>query len=250
MVTLKQIEAFYVIGTQGSFVSAAATLGTTQSALSKRISEMELIMGVSLFDRSVPGMPLSGAGRSILRHCEDILRARSDMLSLVGLPLKYSGAFKLGITELVAQTFLPTLASRLQQEFPEMILEPEVNLSLNLYDKVESAKLTMAIVPGVPRIDLASERLGEVELACMCNPTRFVCPDDLSMAELSRLPLLMQTDRSALQATVDEHFRRNNVTPKATLACNSLSAISGLAVAGLGVGILPKRLYLDKLASG
>ena len=84
----------------------------------------------------------------------------------------------------------------------------------------------------------------------MCNPMRLACPDRLEIGELARYPLISQTGRSALQATVEDHFRRNNVAPTTRLSCNSLSAISGLALGGLGIGTLPIRLYLPSVASG
>ena len=116
-----------------------------------------------------------------------------------------------------------------------MVLHPEVNLSLNLYEKLEHGKLDLAIVPGGYRGELVSEFLGDIELKCMCNPMRLACPDRLEIGELVRYPLISQTDRSALQATVEDHFRRNNVAPTTRLSCNSLSAISGLALGGLAL---------------
>lgn len=50
--TLKQLEAFYLAATLGSFSLAAQRAHVTQSSLSKRIAELEAYLGTGLFDRS------------------------------------------------------------------------------------------------------------------------------------------------------------------------------------------------------
>lgn len=250
MITLRQIEAFCAIAAVGSFSAAAATLGMTQPALSKRLAEMEASIGAKLFDRSLRAVQLTAQGRAILKSCEQMLRIRAEIMATAGAQLTYSGPFRLGITELVAATILPDLLTTVGTSFPEMELHPEVSLSEDLFDKVESGGLDLTIAPGSVRRGLVSDYLGGIELAFMRSPTRLACPDKLSLAELARYSLLSQTERSALQSAVEDHFRTHNVTPTTRLPCNSLSAIAGLAIAGFGIGVLPRRMYAHRLSSG
>src|SRR3546814_9710181 len=59
MITLKQLEAFNWIAKLGTFERAAAKLNTTQSAISKRIQELEASIGLPLLDRSHRGARLA-----------------------------------------------------------------------------------------------------------------------------------------------------------------------------------------------
>ena len=52
MFTFKQLEALYWVGTMGGFAHAADRLNTTQSAISKRIQDLEHLFDTPLFDRS------------------------------------------------------------------------------------------------------------------------------------------------------------------------------------------------------
>ncbi|UQB79382.1 LysR family transcriptional regulator [Pseudomonas shirazica] len=52
MITFKQIEAVYWVARLGSFEAAADFLNTTQSAVSKRVQDLESRYGQPLFDRS------------------------------------------------------------------------------------------------------------------------------------------------------------------------------------------------------
>lgn len=55
MITLRQLEALYWISHLGTFERAATRLNTTQSAISKRIQELELVVGLAVFDRNQRG---------------------------------------------------------------------------------------------------------------------------------------------------------------------------------------------------
>ena len=52
MITFKQIDALYWIAELGSFEAAANKLNMSQSAISKRIQELEDTFDVEIFDRS------------------------------------------------------------------------------------------------------------------------------------------------------------------------------------------------------
>ena len=61
-----------------AFVAAAENLRTTQPALSKRIAEMEMSIGASLFDRSLRTVQLTAKGHAILKLCEEMLNPLAD----------------------------------------------------------------------------------------------------------------------------------------------------------------------------
>jgi biotin operon repressor len=63
MLTLRQMEAVVWIAQLGTFERAAARLGTSQSAISKRINELEEQIGFPLFDRSQRGSKFTPPGR-------------------------------------------------------------------------------------------------------------------------------------------------------------------------------------------
>ncbi|MFK0376644.1 LysR family transcriptional regulator [Pandoraea sp. NPDC090278] len=71
--SLEQLETFAAVANAGSFSAAARRLGKTQSTVSTAIANLEIDLGVELFDRTsrIPG--LTDAGRKLLRETELIL---------------------------------------------------------------------------------------------------------------------------------------------------------------------------------
>ncbi len=71
--TLDQLEAFSASAETGSFSAAARKLGKAQSAVSMAISNLEIDLGLELFDRAGKYPVLTFTGEMFLREAETIL---------------------------------------------------------------------------------------------------------------------------------------------------------------------------------
>ena len=73
-VELRHLAAFAAVAEEQSFRGAADRLGYVQSAVSQRISQLELAVGVRLVERSRghKEVHLTEAGQALLRHAERI----------------------------------------------------------------------------------------------------------------------------------------------------------------------------------
>ena len=65
MISLKAVQAFAAIARHGSVVDAAAELGVTSSALSHLLRELEVRLGVPLFNRIGRGLTVTEDGRRL-----------------------------------------------------------------------------------------------------------------------------------------------------------------------------------------
>ncbi|WP_417251708.1 LysR family transcriptional regulator [Castellaniella sp.] len=77
--TLDQLETFAVVVRAGSFSAAARHLGKTQSTVSVAISNLEIDLGVELFDRSRKWPVPTEAGARLLRQAELVLERCLDL---------------------------------------------------------------------------------------------------------------------------------------------------------------------------
>lgn len=79
----KDLQTFVELANSASFTLAAENLHVTQSALSKRIADLELKLGVKLFDRTTRRLHLTVEGREFREMAEAILeqvrRSVSDL---------------------------------------------------------------------------------------------------------------------------------------------------------------------------
>ncbi len=75
---LRHLRYFVAVAEEGSLSAAARVrLHTAQPSLSRQLHELELELGVQLFERRPRGIVLTPSGERFLEHCRDIL-ARLD----------------------------------------------------------------------------------------------------------------------------------------------------------------------------
>lgn len=72
---LEAVRAFISIADEGQFQLAAAHLGVSQQAVSKRLAALESDLGVRLFARTAGGTQLTLDGQALLPHARELLRA-------------------------------------------------------------------------------------------------------------------------------------------------------------------------------
>lgn len=244
MITFKQMEAFYWVSKLGGIGMAAKRLATTQSTISKRIQELERVLNVQLFDRTSRSVCLTMEGKCLVELGGETLQLQRRISNAVGKEVGLSGVVRLGLTELIAVTSLSTLISEVAERHSRIVLEPEINLSLDLYDKLRERKLDLVIGPrplGDSELILLPSR--RIESAWMCSPS--LCPDDdiLPLEQIGRYPILTQTDRSGSRSSLLNWLRENGVVVDRTIACNSFLALAELAVSGVGVAHLSKQYF-------
>ena len=78
MIELRHINYFVVASEQGSFRKAATLLSIQESAVSRRIRDLEDQLGASLFQRHSGGVCLTQAGQRFLRRARIVLQQIED----------------------------------------------------------------------------------------------------------------------------------------------------------------------------
>ncbi|QJQ10198.1 LysR family transcriptional regulator [Pseudomonas putida] len=251
MVTFKQLEALFWIAQLGSFESAAAKLNMSQSAISKRIAELEETFDVAMFDRSRRTARLTPRGTLLLEHAADLLSRRDQMLGEVSDKAALVGRFRIGVTELTAMTWLPSLVEAVSDLYPRLQLEPLVEVGADLFRKLEQDHLDLVVLPDV----FGDARFTQVALqgvrnAWMCSPRLLDTERLWTLDELSDQKLLTQGTSSGAGLLYQRWFANQGINFSKSVTVNNLLAQVGLAMSGLGVAYLPRDCIEHLLERG
>lgn len=240
MISLKQLEALRWIAVLGSFEKAAERLHATQSAISKRILELEASLGTPVFDRNGRSSRLTDKGREVLRLAEQMLGLRDEVMAIGARPTTMLRRLRFGVTELTAITWLPQLVAEIRAAYPLIALEPEVEMSGDLAQSLEAGALDFIVVPdSVWHAGFRSVPLASVQNAWLASPELFVGTGIIPLAALARLPILTQGMRSGSGMRFGKWIEESGVNFPRQVTSNSLVALVGLTVAALGVSYLP-----------
>lgn len=82
-VNLEAVRAFVSVAEEGQFQRAAAGLGISQQAVSKRLATLEGDLGVRLFTRTAGGTRLTLDGQAFLPHARELLRVAQRAVNAV-----------------------------------------------------------------------------------------------------------------------------------------------------------------------
>lgn len=248
--TLKQLEAFYLAATLGSFGLAAQRAHVTQSSLSKRIAELELWVGTTLFDRSGQRARLTEAGHRLLPSAAQMLELREGIRDGLNASATLAGSCRFGVSELGALTWLPSFVARMRIEHPGLMLQPHVDLGRRLERQVLRGELDFAVVPGPPEdSNITSHVVGDVRFSWIAAPGRLRAGKVLTTDDLSDHPVITMTEGSGLTRAFEAWAAEQGLRMQRIVASNSLMAIVGLTIADVGLSFLPEdfmQLWVER----
>lgn len=251
IITFKQLEAVYWIAELGSFSSAADKLNTTQSAISKRVQELERQFDIVIFDRSGRAPRMTAKGAEIVAHAQNLLQERDHFIERVSSSEVLISQFRLGVTELTAMTWLPKLVAGIRSAYPKVAIEPQVEPSALLFERLMADTFDLIVVPNVfnsPHCTVVPLR--PIENAWMATPDLYTETAPLSLHDLSRFTMLVQGERSGTGIAYGRLLTQHEVVPTKTIVCENLIAQIGFTLSGLGVSYLPVPVTSTLLQRG
>ncbi|WP_435356854.1 LysR substrate-binding domain-containing protein [Emticicia sp. SJ17W-69] len=118
---LRQLRYFLMLAHELHFKRAADKLFIVQPALTKQIQDLEVELGIKLFDRNKRNVKLSVAGEffrnEISKVFESLEKAKNEVKQV---ELGQKGEVKIGYVGSCIHTFLPDLLAKLHNIFPEI----------------------------------------------------------------------------------------------------------------------------------
>ncbi|WP_324769533.1 LysR family transcriptional regulator [Pokkaliibacter plantistimulans] len=241
MITFKQLEALLWVVELGGFEAAANKLNMSQSAISKRIQELEDTFDVAIFDRSKRTARLTEKGQELLDHARELIDRRDFMLERVSAREVLVRHLRLGVTELTAFTWLPKLVDMIRKTYPKVQIEPSVESSAELFRKLEEDQLDLIVVPDVFNdTRFISVPLHSVENAWMCSPSLSNISETIDLSELANFPVHVQSNSSGTGLVYDRWFAEHRIQLPKTVVSQNLLVQIGLTLSGVGVSYLPR----------
>lgn len=243
-ITLKQLRAFVTVANLGQFTLAADKLGSSQSAVSTLVRQLEQNLNLRLFDRHTRLLRLTQAGMDILPVAA---RAVADIEGMVESSRELN-ALRRGKVSIAAGTvqaalLLPQLVNGFTRLYPE--------ITVALHDVAEKAVLEL-VANGSADLGLGTVPEDDTELA----GTRLMTDEFLVVLHaddpLVKLPELRWTDLAdrkligpqrgnPIRDRLENELARNGIVLPLDKTMQEVAlplTIIGMVEAGLGVAIM------------
>ncbi len=243
--SLRQLRYFVATAELGQISHAAVNLSISQSAVTAAIKELELSLGVSLFDRTPQGMDLTAAGRQFLSHAYEILAKVDEATHLAFVGADVEGELTVAATYTVMGYFLPMHIERMRRLYPKLKIQLyEVNresieegLLVNRYD------ISVLLTSNIINPALSTETLlRSVRRLWVPAQHRLLKQTSVGLKEVSEEPYIMLTVDEAAYSTL-KYWNNTPYQPQVMLRTSSVEAVRSMVGDNLGVAILSDMVH-------
>ncbi|QND44877.1 LysR family transcriptional regulator (plasmid) [Rhizobium lusitanum] len=243
--SLRQLRYFVATAEYGQISLAAMNLSISQSAVTAAIKDLELTVGVMLFNRTPQGMELTAAGRQFLSHAYEILAKVDEATHLNLVSSDIEGELVVAATYTVIGYFLPLHIERMRRLYPRLRIQLyEVNretieegLLSNRYDI--SVLLTSNILNPMLTTETLLSSVRRLWVPAQHNLLR---RDGVGLREIAEEPYIMLTVDEAAHSSL-KYWSGTPYQPKVLLRTSSIEAVRSMVANSLGVAILSDMVH-------
>lgn len=249
--TIRHLRIFLEVCRTGSATRAAETLHMTQPAVSRALREMEEYYGVRLFDRFRRRLAVTDAGRGLYGQALRIVDS-FDSLERSLRDGDAAGLLRVGAGVTIGNFLLPAAAKEFQAGHPAIRLQVLVARGEALRSALLENRLDLALLEMPVRdAELTAEPFASDRMVLVTPPGHpLLSQAEVSLADLSRVPLLLREEGSAVRSALDGIFAARGLVPQPLWESSSTQALLRAVNAGLGVSVLPESLAADFLRAG
>ena len=144
-------RTFLEVVKTGSFVSAAANLHLTQTAVSARIRVLEDQLDRPVFVRNKAGARLTPAGEQFLRFATSLVQVWDRARQAVALPPGRESVVTIGAELSLWSPLLRHWLLWMRRECPEIAVDTQIDNSERLMERVQDGSLDVAVLYAAPR---------------------------------------------------------------------------------------------------
>lgn len=238
------MRAFLAVAKAPSIKQAAAQLGVTQSAVSKRVARLEHDLGVTLFERGPKGTKVTYQGERVLAHAlaaESAIRHAEDSARQADDRIKGDCSIQLsdGVANYWVAQFLPSFFGR----YPDI----ELKMMLDTSEKANQNELFDIRMHYIPPTDAdhIAKLLATVHFMPFATRgyiEQFGMPQ--SVEDLSHHRLIDQAQYLISRGTWASWFENARVRYTA-LFTNQSTFLARAVQAGVGIALMPTYMVID-----
>jgi DNA-binding transcriptional LysR family regulator len=144
--SLTALRVFRAVAERGTFSAAAASLGYTQSAVSRQVASLERAAGSPLLERHPTGVRLTPAGQVVLRNAATVIdRIDATARELSGLP-EERAVVRLGWFASAGAVLVPRALAALQHSHPGITVLSREGSTTALLRALRAGTVDLAVV--------------------------------------------------------------------------------------------------------
>lgn len=240
-----KLETFLKICEVKNFTLAANQLNLTQPAVSQHIKGLESELNIKIFNRINKEIKLTNEGKILLKYARRIQSIYKDLNIKLGDEKSLTKSMIVGITHTSESNLIAEVLALYCSKNKGSRIKIIADSIKNLYDKLSSYEIDLAIVEG----NVVSKKYNSILLdtdslvAVMPNENPLSKNKTININDLKTENLILRTSSSQTRELLDSALEQENMSINdfnVILELDNIATIKDLIERNRGVSILPK----------
>ncbi len=241
---LKTLLTVYKLG---NYTSAAKALNLTQPAVSQQIALLEQEYGIKIFNRYGNKILPTSYGQILINYAKRIISIYKELDIKISDERKQVQSLSIGITHSLEGNIIPEVLATFASNNKGMQIKIITDSIKNLYDKLSTYEIDLAVIEGKISGDKLSKVLLDTDslVAVISNDNPLSKNTIIDINDLMKEKLILRTNKSATRNLFTSQLEVSNLSLddfNVILEIDNTFSIKELVAKNIGVSILPKSI--------
>jgi DNA-binding transcriptional LysR family regulator len=243
---IDNLKAFAAVIDGKSLTKAASRLCLTQSAVSRRIQQLEETLGGVLLDRAQRPPSSTALGQRVYEQLLPILRAVDELMRLTRNEATPTGTLRFGISQAIGDIILGEAVEQMVGEFPILDLRVRAGWGDSLAVQVSAGDMDAAIVMmpagSRPPSPLIGRMIGTVDVAIVQSRRRPRVAQAVALADLAKQDWILNPIGCGYRAGLERAMGERDRSLHVSVDTYGTEIQLRMIAAGLGLGLAPRSV--------
>ncbi|TAL52302.1 LysR family transcriptional regulator [Pandoraea sp.] len=250
---LTSLRLFVAVCQERNIARAAERECITPSAVSRRIAEIETVIGRPVIHRESRGISVTPVGEMVMRHAQAVIASFESLdAELSQFATGAKGSVKVVANLSAIVQFLPEDIAAYTRTFPDVEIQVDEKSTSSVLRSVSESSADFGIcnaVPGIKDLEFLPYRTDRLFVLVprghrLCDATA------VTLADMARENFVGLGSDTSLARLLAQQARSLGLDMKEKIRVNSFDALCRMVHVRLGIAVLPQHigeLYVDTL---
>jgi DNA-binding transcriptional LysR family regulator len=252
ILNVNQLRAFYYVARTGSISKAAQELMVTPPAITMQVKQLEETVGIRLLVRQGNGIGPTRAGEEVYKKAEKIFQEIRETESLLeDMSRNKRGELRMACPEMPGIR-VPRLIAEFKKAYPGINIIVEQGVDAEIVKSVEDRRNELVVLWHRPNsVRLKAKGIGKEKLVLIASTvSRWVPGNEISVRDLSDIPLVLKGEGSASRAVVIEYLKKFKISPQIASESSNVAIIKEIVRQDNGVAFLKREAVEAEINDG
>jgi len=250
ILNINQLKYFYMSAKLKSITLAAQELMVTPPAVTMQVKQLENTLDLKLMYREGNKIRLTDMGEKIFQKSKNIFQQIEDIEDyLINISTKKTGKLRIGSHQTTAKYVMPRFISKFNELYPFINIILSTCSTNELVKKILNHNIELALMvqkSEETRIKIKKIRSEEILLIAAPDST-FIKKGEITIAQLSCLPLILREEGTAIRYIVNEYFNKFSASPNILMQLSSHHLIKEFVNKDVGLSFLEKFAIREEI---